>query len=63
MKWVRREWCDSPGDVVLLLDNVKPTSDYDVYLLLNKKKRGDSIKIEVKRDDQILHFAPVLVSR
>lgn len=52
-----------PGDKLLSFDGRVYASEYDLYKLLNTKKRGDTLKVQVRREDKVLDFAPVLVSR
>jgi S1-C subfamily serine protease len=52
-----------PGDQILSFDGKVYASEFDVYKLLNTKKLGDTLKVQVRREDAVLDFAPVLTSR
>lgn len=51
------------GDVLLSVDGKKLTTRKDLTLLLQKKKPGDEITVEVQRDDKTLKLSVKLAKR
>jgi C-terminal processing protease CtpA/Prc len=52
------------GDVILSVDGKKLIKDSEFGTVMNNKKKGDHVLIEIKRNEQILNFdiKPIIIN-